>query len=228
MLPFEILGDQDGQPEKELKKALVPLLARDSRIRKAALARITSGSTPDVALVLSGPDNASLAHEIGAVFKETFATGEDLTIAFVPSRQEREVLSKCTAFYASDSASDWFLSSAEAYGLDVPRSCAVLRLHDWDNGREAAQVRLDAPPGEALFKGHTSPHEVLLITRHFGVTFQDRPPIAVHIADMAAGLENPASIAWAEVYHTRAAALRAVNWLWWLPWQGKPRKSRSL
>jgi len=209
MLPFEILGDQDGQPEKELKNALVPLLARASGIRKAALARIVSGSRPDVALILSGPDNPTLASESGTVFKERFATGEYLTIAFVPSSQEREVLSKCTAFYASANVSDWFLASTEGYGLDVPRACAIFRFYQWDNGREAAQVRLDPPMNVSLVADHI-PRQALLITRLFGVTFQDRPPIAVHVADMRLGTDNPQSIAWGELYLTRAAALRAV------------------
>ncbi|MFY9983208.1 MAG: enhanced serine sensitivity protein SseB C-terminal domain-containing protein [Chthoniobacterales bacterium] len=86
-------GEQDGPAEQLLKERLTELFKRDKSVRKAYLAKISTGEETGVALCLesqSGPDT-ELAEKVGAVFKTIFNAEEHLDILFLNSKQDEEV-----------------------------------------------------------------------------------------------------------------------------------------
>lgn len=95
--------EQDGPPERELKLALFPELARSGGVRSAYLVRVSYGhSGPDsVALVLVAPEDPNLVERLGEVFSREFRSGEHLDMLFLESERESEVEAVATAFYTA-------------------------------------------------------------------------------------------------------------------------------
>src|SRR5262245_37561343 len=79
---LRFLGEQDGQPERELKDQLISLFCLDQEIENAYLARVAydDSSAVSVALCLrsrSGPSRET-AEKIGRIFASMFGSHEHL------------------------------------------------------------------------------------------------------------------------------------------------------
>jgi len=104
-LNVEILGDQDGIPERELKARLSELFAGNANIASAYLSRIRYPGDPDpvVALCIRGSGTQSeMADRVQEVFRQMFATDQSLDIMFVDHSFERRLRASCIPFYVSD------------------------------------------------------------------------------------------------------------------------------
>jgi hypothetical protein len=100
---IEFLGEQDGVPERGLKSALTPILAKDTTIERAYLARV--GFQPQqraaVALCLAGPREPAPAvlRGIQECFAGMFRTGAALDILALSPEQESDAQRVCSPFY---------------------------------------------------------------------------------------------------------------------------------
>jgi hypothetical protein len=106
----EFLREQDGVPERELKRRLSDLFAErgGGGVRRAYLAIIRHhGQAPlSVALCLrvdGGPDRA-LVDSVGKVFASLFNERMFLDIVFVDEAQEVELARVCKPFVAAETA----------------------------------------------------------------------------------------------------------------------------
>jgi len=96
-------GEQDGPPERELKRKLVLLFRRTQNVRIAYLARVTYGedAVPNVGLCLRtlyGVDNI-LAQQIVNDFASIFGRHEHLDVISVNSDQESVLAKVCRPFW---------------------------------------------------------------------------------------------------------------------------------
>jgi hypothetical protein len=96
------LREQDGKPERLLKRRLVESFKQRGDVLHAYLAQISSEGQPSVALCLKtsqGPDQ-NLVQEIGAMFAAIFGRHEHLDILFLNEKRELAVASVCAPFFA--------------------------------------------------------------------------------------------------------------------------------
>jgi hypothetical protein len=94
------LGEQDGEPERELKAALAAAFRETSGPRRAYLARVDYGDGGQaVALCLASPHDAELLRRAAACFSRLFGTDTSLDILFLSEADERAVGSVCRSFY---------------------------------------------------------------------------------------------------------------------------------
>jgi len=102
---MEFVGEQDGEPERELKQKLVPILEEALEIKSAYLAIVDyrDGSSPSVVLCMRSDKEADAAFvlRIGKVFSEAFNAKEHLDVLFMDSRKESAVRAVCSPFYVS-------------------------------------------------------------------------------------------------------------------------------
>ena len=100
---IEFLAEQDGVAERSLKAALGPVLAADTTIERAYLARV--GFQPQerigVALCLAGPSEPSRAvlRGIQECFAGMFRTGATLDILALSREQESDAERVCSPFF---------------------------------------------------------------------------------------------------------------------------------
>jgi type III secretion system (T3SS) SseB-like protein len=104
---LEVVGEQDGPPERRLKRRLVELFRSRETVERAFLARVAYESQSDVNVALcirslSEPD-VRLVEEIGNIFGRIFGRHEHLDIIFVDVEMERQLESKCRPFFRSES-----------------------------------------------------------------------------------------------------------------------------
>jgi hypothetical protein len=109
VLKLRFLGEQDGVPERDLKRRLTGFFWRDRSILTAYLARVTYGeqSLAAVALCLRskfGPDRG-VAEKIGKIFASLFGDHEHLDIIFLADEQESELAKVCPPFFEDVSRS---------------------------------------------------------------------------------------------------------------------------
>ena len=102
---IRFLGEQDGDPERQLKAALIGTFDEFPNLKRAYLARVSYGESEafEVALCLSGNEDRALVKAAGSRFSELFAGAEHLDILFLNERQEAELQRVCRPFFASDS-----------------------------------------------------------------------------------------------------------------------------
>ena len=102
---LEFLGEQDGEPERELKQKLIPILEEALEIKSAYLAIVDyrDGSSPSVVLCLRSDKeaDAAFALRIGKIFAEVFNAKEHLDVLFMDSLKESAVRAVCSPFYVS-------------------------------------------------------------------------------------------------------------------------------
>lgn len=102
------LGEQDGPPERELKKQLTEFFLSSSAVKSAYLTRIAYGShsAPVVALCLrtESGQNQTLVENAGNIFASMFGRDEHMDIVFLDERQETELLKICRAFFVGSVA----------------------------------------------------------------------------------------------------------------------------
>jgi SseB protein C-terminal domain len=96
---IRFVGEQDGEPERLLKKALSVELSGDENVTRAYLSRVEYEDGAHVALCLAAPEDPSLVERIGRCFASTFAKQEHVDIVFVSPAQEMELQRVCTPFY---------------------------------------------------------------------------------------------------------------------------------
>jgi hypothetical protein len=98
------LGEQDGAPERLLKRQLIEFFMIHSGIQRAYLAQIGAGEHSGVALCIrniGGPDR-NLAQKIGAIFATIFNSRMSLDILFLSDVQESSLSSVCSPFFSTD------------------------------------------------------------------------------------------------------------------------------
>jgi len=93
------VGEQDGEPERLLKNALVAELLGVPELKCAYLARVEYPDGVHVALCLAAPEDPRLLERIGARFAEIFGRHEHLDILFLGPSQEAELRRVCTPFH---------------------------------------------------------------------------------------------------------------------------------
>ncbi len=97
------IGEQDGEPEREFKNAVVPILSKRSHVLSAFLARVEYGSSDEfnVALCIrSGKsDDIEMEKDIGKAFSSQFGTHEHLDTILIRADQEDEIRRVCRPFY---------------------------------------------------------------------------------------------------------------------------------
>ncbi len=99
----QFLREQDGNPERLLKRWLVESFRQRVEVQRAYLAQISSGDQSGVALCLRtrhGPD-PNLVREISAIFAKLFVRHEHLDILFLNDLQENAIRSVCAPFFAA-------------------------------------------------------------------------------------------------------------------------------
>lgn len=100
---IEILGEQDGEIERELKRRLIPILKEVAEIKAAylAIADYRDGSPASVVLCLRSDkgDDVVLVSRMARVFAELFNTKEHLDVLFMDAGRERFVKAVCSSFY---------------------------------------------------------------------------------------------------------------------------------
>lgn len=102
---IHFLGEQDGQPERQLKSALSALFASGDAVQRAYLARVRYGDeqAANVALALvAAPASPELVDAVQKVFHSMFGIGQHLDIFFASPRQEAEISLTCRAFFGDD------------------------------------------------------------------------------------------------------------------------------
>lgn len=98
---IRFLGEQDGEPERQLKSTLRGCLASSPGVQRAYLARVAYGvsAEPEVALCLVAPESPSLVRAVAAEFARLFGPSVHLDILFLNSAQESECRQVCNSFY---------------------------------------------------------------------------------------------------------------------------------
>jgi len=97
------LGAQDGVPERDLMKALTPVLTKHPDVERAYLARVmyTGLETESVALCLVAAVNDAVVEEVSQVFASMFNPESALDMIFVNRAQEQSLAKVCTPFYTA-------------------------------------------------------------------------------------------------------------------------------
>lgn len=97
------LHEQDGPPEKMLKKLVLPVLETDRQVRRAYLARIQIAEADlqsvMMAIVRDGGASRQLNDKIATIFHGLFSTHNSLDVAFISALEETELAEVCEPFY---------------------------------------------------------------------------------------------------------------------------------
>lgn len=98
------LGEQDGQPERELKANLVELFRPDPNVRSAFLVglRYKGSQYTNVALCIeTSREDAELVEAVGLIFHNMFGAHESLDILFLRREQLSQIARVAKPFYTS-------------------------------------------------------------------------------------------------------------------------------
>jgi hypothetical protein len=101
---LRFLGEQDGVPERELKKRLVEYFRHSGSVEAAYLARVAyGGSAESIALCLTpaGTHDHDVAENAGRIFASMFGPHEHMDIVFVDQSQESQLAGVCPPFFDS-------------------------------------------------------------------------------------------------------------------------------
>jgi hypothetical protein len=102
---MQFVGEQDGEPEREFKEQVVPLLCRNAEIERGYLARVVYESSSSVSVVLclvaQQPCDA-LVWEVGAVFATMFGRDQHLDVLFVGRDHEQGLAQVCSPFFEAN------------------------------------------------------------------------------------------------------------------------------
>jgi hypothetical protein len=100
---LEFLGEQDGPPERLLKRQLTQHLVRHRSVKRTYLARLRIQGQIGVALCICNETGAdpALVNEVGKVFASIFGAHEHLDIVFVDDAQEASLEKVCRPFFSS-------------------------------------------------------------------------------------------------------------------------------
>jgi hypothetical protein len=95
------VGEQDGEPERLLKDALVAEFRNVAGLKRAYLARVEYADGVHVALCLAAPEDSALVERIGARFAGIFGRHEHLDVLFLGPSQEAELQRVCAPFHVA-------------------------------------------------------------------------------------------------------------------------------
>jgi hypothetical protein len=101
---FKILGEQDGIPERELKRRLSMCFFQRQDVQRAYLVRVRyDGGVDEIALcVLANPDRArDLVTNVATIFGEMFGREEHLEIMLLDQQCEAAVSEVCAPFFTA-------------------------------------------------------------------------------------------------------------------------------
>ena len=99
--PVGFIGEQDGEPERLLKKALITEFRSAAEFKRAYLARVKYADGVHVALCLTAAEDPALVERIGAVFAGVFGRHEHLDVVFLDPGQEAELQRVCAPFHVA-------------------------------------------------------------------------------------------------------------------------------
>jgi SseB protein C-terminal domain len=107
---IQFLGEQDGQPERDLKVLLIDSLKREKQVQRAYLARISSGGHKQITVALcvwanADSDHSAIVKVVSDAFASVFHTSQFLDIMFLSDVQEAELRNCCSAFFNRDQLS---------------------------------------------------------------------------------------------------------------------------
>jgi len=104
---IRFLGEQDGPPERILKRRLTDCFSGDVNIIRAYMARASlAGARTTVVLGLrthAGPDHR-IVNEVQSVFGSVFGSAEHVDIMFLTEVEEAEVAKVCQPFFEQGNA----------------------------------------------------------------------------------------------------------------------------
>ena len=98
----EFLGEQDGEPERLLKERLIECFERDSRVRRAYLARVHAAGQFGVALCMKtiGNTDRRLIDKVHSIFARIFDVRQHLDILFLTESDELLLARVCLPFFS--------------------------------------------------------------------------------------------------------------------------------
>lgn len=105
------VGEQSGAAESELKKSWIPLLANQSGVISAYLARVRHGASNDdaMALCIRVKDGTAAKAAVGrcaAAFVSRFGPERPLDILILTTAQERALQAVCPPFFLEEGAAE--------------------------------------------------------------------------------------------------------------------------
>ena len=101
---LQFVGEQDGEPEREFRERVVPLLYESAVVERGYLARVAYESSSSASVVLclvAQQPNDALLREIGAVFASMFGRDQHLDVLFIGWDREQELARVCSPFFES-------------------------------------------------------------------------------------------------------------------------------
>jgi hypothetical protein len=98
------VGEQEGGPARDLKKALGAVLAKHATVAEAYLARVVFGSDPvfKVTLCICAPEEPGLVRAVDECFQEMFEGDAQLELLFLSDSQRAELRGVCAPFFVRD------------------------------------------------------------------------------------------------------------------------------
>jgi len=100
---IRFICEQDGVPERGLKKEISKLLVRDKRVSRAYLVRIAIEGSDEylVALCLSidSGKKLPLVRKVSKIFSKMFSANQHIEIMFLDEKAETKVVGVCSPFY---------------------------------------------------------------------------------------------------------------------------------
>jgi|CXWL01.1.fsa_nt_gi hypothetical protein len=107
-LIVQFLGDQDGLVEQEIKARWIPILEKNSSVRRAYLAITKYGDSGTnqvtLCIVHSKREDPALVNELAEPFRQTFNNSVALDIIFITTSQELKAKKVCNPFYDTSPA----------------------------------------------------------------------------------------------------------------------------
>jgi type III secretion system (T3SS) SseB-like protein len=99
---IDFLGEQDGEPERELKEALARVLESMGNVNRAYLARLFYSNTRGVGVglcVASETESPELVQAVRSEFEKLFSRDQYLDVLFVREPDEEKLKQVCRPFF---------------------------------------------------------------------------------------------------------------------------------
>ena len=213
--------EQDGIPERELKKGLNQVFLNSGKHIRAYLVKIERAyeQSSSVALCVKTDNNydEEILKKCGDVFKSIFSKDQCLDILFITQAQEQEIRKLCCPFYTSPnfqiSIPDFFLFSSEGYNLDDTFRNCFKRKRLYGN-RPDGYMLCDIDPvilGQSYGLGSQDINQIIIANRYEGTSLfpiSEWPSYVYVTRPLIDGIEfkdtieesDVELIAWAEIY----------------------------
>lgn len=121
---IEFICEQDGDPEQEFKRNIMPVLSGEESVRSAYLARVSYGNIDELHVALciesNRPDDMDLVRKIEETFFAQFGSREHLDIMFLDSDNLEQIKNRCRPFYEKGTS---------AFNIHGPAPYSVAVVH---------------------------------------------------------------------------------------------------